>query len=163
MVKPSRFLLGLLPLTAALLCGCPRPHSARPPGADLAQPAEASAAAAPRFENVAAAAGLDFRWGHGGKTPLTNVETFGCGCAFLDANDDGWLDILLVGEPACGLFLNRKDGTFRDVSVQSGLAAVKGPWKGCAVGDYDNDGNLDLLLTGYKDIRLLRGCAVTTF
>src|SRR5262245_596316 len=75
-----------------------------------------SAPHGPRFEEIAAAAGIRFQWGTHGKSPLTNLDTFGCGCAFLDVNHDGWLDVLLVGEPVCGLFLNRGDGTFIDIS-----------------------------------------------
>src|SRR5581483_12140444 len=69
---------------------------------------------------------------------------------------DGWLDILLINEPTCVLYRNRRDGTFEDVTRAAGLAAVRGPWKGCAVGDYDNDGWLDLFLTGFHDGALLR-------
>lgn len=106
---------------------------------------------------MAAEAGLSYRWPQPARFPLTNVETFGSGCAFVDADLDGWLDVLLVGSPTCGLYLNRQDGTFADATASSGLAEVKGPWSGCAVGDYDGDGTSDLLLTGLNVIRLLRG------
>src|SRR5262249_17262478 len=89
----------------------------------------------------------------------TNLESFGCGCAFWDYDGDGWQDILLVGEPTCALFHNEPDGKggrrYREVTAALGLKAVRGPWKGCAVGDYDNDGWLDLFLSGYPTGALL--------
>jgi hypothetical protein len=130
-------------------------------GCGESPPAALTAAAAPdpavAYTDVAARAVLRFRWGNQGKTPLTNLETFGAGCAFLDVNRDGWPDVLLVGEPRCGLFLNRRDGTFEDITARSGLGGVTGAWKGCAVGDADGDGYPDLLLTGYNVLAFLRG------
>ncbi|HTE19389.1 MAG TPA: VCBS repeat-containing protein, partial [Armatimonadota bacterium] len=109
------------------------------------------------YRDVAREAGLDFRWGNGGKSPLTNLETFGAGCAFLDADADGWMDALLVGDPNSALFRNKKDGTFQNITAGSGLDRARGAWKGCAIGDYDADGRLDILLTGYNCLTLLRG------
>jgi hypothetical protein len=141
-----------------LLAGCLLlPGCGSAPARSSSPPPPPKAAGLPRYRDVAGAAGLRFSWGHQGRTPLTNLDTFGCGCAFLDVNGDGRPDILLVGEPACGLFLNRGDGTFEDITARSGLAQVRGPWKGCAVGDADGDGYLDLLLTGYNALRFLRG------
>lgn len=132
-------------LPALLFAGC------RPP-----QPV-APARPSGLFRDVAREAGLRFRWGHGGKTPLTALETFGCGCAFLDANEDARLDILLVGEPRCGLFLQEASGSFRDATAESGLAGLAGQWKGVAVGDFNGDGHVDLILTGYRCIAALAG------
>jgi enediyne biosynthesis protein E4 len=84
------------------------------------------------------------------------MEAFGVGCAFLDYDGDGWQDVLLVDEPTCKLFRNRRDGTFEEVTAAAGLATVKGPWKGCAVGDVDADGHPDLLLSGYHRLALLK-------
>lgn len=138
-------------LATALLSGCNGDASAK--GGTL----QRNPAAGIHFREVAAERGVRFKWGHGGKSPLTALETFGCGCAFLDANEDGWLDILLVGEPACGLFLNDGSGKFADVSQTGGVAAPKGQWKGCAVGDFTGDGHDDLILTGYRVIAALQG------
>jgi hypothetical protein len=147
----NRTRLGIVILLIALCSGCNR--TVRP----ASVPGSVPATPYPRYRNVAPEAGIRFRWGNAGRSPLSNLETFGCGCAFLDANQDGWLDILLVGEPTCALFLNRGDGSFEDASERSGLSRVRGPWKGCAVGDVDGDGYLDLLLTGYNALKLLRG------
>jgi hypothetical protein len=116
-----------------------------------------------RMVDVAESAGLRYRWKLTDKRPLRNLDTFGCGCAFVDYDGDGKLDILLVGEPTCGLFRNRGDGTFEDVTARMGLGAFPGPWKGCAVGDYDGDGYPDVLLTGYRRLLLLRNAGGAHF
>jgi hypothetical protein len=107
------------------------------------------------FRDVAQQAGLIFRWGHGGKSPLTIIETIGHGCAFLDYDQDGWQDILLVGDARCALYRNRGDGRFEDMTPQSGITA-SGTLFGVAVGDYDNDGDPDFYLTGYGKCFLYR-------
>jgi hypothetical protein len=129
----------------------------RPPGPPAA--AAAVPSPPPRFEEVAAASGLKFRWGHQGRTALTNLQSFGYGAAFFDYDGDGWLDVLLVGEPRSGLFRNTPGPTgrrFVDVSAASGVASVRGPWKGCTVGDWDDDADLDVVLTGYHTLAMLR-------
>jgi hypothetical protein len=111
------------------------------------------------FREVTREAGIRFSLGHGGRHPLTILETAGCGGAFLDYDQDGWLDLFLAGQPtpgrdtACALYRNRGDGTFSDVTRAAGLdrPAV---WMGCAVGDYDNDGYPDLLLAGHGALAL---------
>jgi hypothetical protein len=108
-----------------------------------------------RFEEIGASAGLTYRYPVQPR-PTRNIESFGCGCAALDYDDDGWMDILLVTTPHPILYHNRGDGTFEDVTVRAGLDKRKGDWKGCAVGDYDGDGRLDILLTGFRCLALLR-------
>ncbi len=110
---------------------------------------------APLFRDVAAQMGIRHRWGHSGRTPLSALDTFGCGCAFTDLNDDGWADLLLVGEPTCSLYINQHGRAFRDATAAAGLDRLRGPWKGCAVADVNQDGRQDILLTGYNRLALL--------
>ena len=85
------------------------------------------------------------------------LETTGCGVAFYDYDNDGWLDIFLVNgwrlegfpagqEPTSHLFKNNRDGTFTEVTSKAGL--VHSGWgQGVCIGDYDNDGFEDLFVT----------------
>lgn len=107
------------------------------------------------FRDVSRERGIDFHWGPTGKTPLSNLESFGHGCAFLDFDRDGWLDVLLIAEPRCRLYRNDGRGHFRDVTAAMGLDAVNGAWKGCAVGDINGDGWPDLYLSGFRTCALL--------
>jgi hypothetical protein len=107
--------------------------------------------------DVTQASGIHFSHCHGGSGRHYYVETMTGGCAFLDADGDGWLDAFLVqGAPLPGykasrplwpaLYHNNRDGTFTDVTRSSGLA-VQIYGMGAAVGDTDNDGRPDLYLT----------------
>ncbi len=86
-------------------------------------------------------------------------ETTGAGCAFLDYDNDGWMDIYLVNSGKCdflspdpplrnALYRNNRDGTFSDVTEKAGVAGG-GYGQGVAVGDYDGDGFPDLYITQY--------------
>jgi enediyne biosynthesis protein E4 len=101
------------------------------------------------------------RWVHSnGKSPQKYLpETSGAGCAFLDYDNDGWMDIYLVNSGKCdffdpnpplrnALYKNNRDGTFTDVTEKAGVAAG-GFGHGVAVGDYDGDGFCDLYITQY--------------
>ena len=101
------------------------------------------------------------RWAHSnGKSPEKYLpETTGAGCAFLDYDNDGWMDIYLVNSGKCdfftpntplrnALYKNNRDGTFTDVTEKAGVAAG-GFGQGIAVGDYDGDGFCDLYVTQY--------------
>jgi len=103
----------------------------------------------PLFRDVAAEAGLDYRWVIPGPRPLNILQTIGNGCAFLDFDNDGNLDILLVG-PTLALFHNDGKGHFQNVTQQTGLDRLHGHFLGCAVGDYDNDGYVDIYITAYR-------------
>jgi enediyne biosynthesis protein E4 len=102
-----------------------------------------------KFVDVSAQAGLDYQWAIPGPHPYTIRQTIGNGCAFLDYNNDGNLDILLVG-PKLALYKGDGHGHFTDVTAQTGLDNVHGDFLGCAVGDYDNDGYEDIYLTAYR-------------
>lgn len=107
------------------------------------------------FTDQARAAGIDFSLGHGGRSPLTILETAGGGAAFFDVDGDGTPDALLVGPHRVGLFLNLGGGHFRDTAATSGLDP-SAYWMGCAAADYDGDGRVDVLLTGYGRTSLYR-------
>lgn len=107
------------------------------------------------FVDVAHARGLEYVWPEQ-QRPMRALDAFGCGCAAFDADNDGWQDVLLVGDPYPALFRNCEGTRFENVTTASGLAAVNGAWKGCAIGDYNGDGLPDVLLTGYRCLALLK-------
>jgi hypothetical protein len=109
----------------------------------------------PTFRDVSEACGVRFRQGYAGKRPLTILEATGSGCAFLDYDNDGWLDLFLAGHPRCALYHNNQDGSFSDVTQAAGVGRA-GFWIGCGTGDYDNDGRVDLFVTGYNTSALYR-------
>jgi hypothetical protein len=112
------------------------------------------------FVDVASPSGLDVTTIFGGEHKNKYLlETTGCGVAFYDYDNDGWLDIFLVNgsrlegfpaghEPTSHLFKNNRDGSFTDVTAKAGLAHA-GWGQGVCVGDYDNDGFEDLFVTYY--------------
>jgi len=113
------------------------------------------------FVDVVKGSGLDVETVYGGVGKNKYLlETTGCGLAFYDYDNDGWLDVFLVNgwrlegfakgrEPHCRLFKNNRDGTFTDVTRGSGLEIRTGWGQACCVGDYDNDGYDDLFVTYY--------------
>ncbi len=103
----------------------------------------------PAFVDVSQSAGLRLQYTIPGKRPLNILQTIGEGCAFLDYNNDGNLDILLVG-PKPALYRGDGHGRFTDVTHETGLDGLSGHFLGCAVGDYDNDGFDDIYLTAYR-------------
>ncbi|HET6383383.1 MAG TPA: CRTAC1 family protein [Armatimonadota bacterium] len=113
-----------------------------------------AAAPGPLFADVASSAGLHYRWPSPVKRPLNILQTIGNGCAFLDYNNDGNLDILLVG-PRLGLYRGDGKGHFTDVTSATGLSKFSGDFLGCAVGDIDGDGYDDIFVTGYRTDLLL--------
>ncbi len=81
---------------------------------------------------------------------------FGLGVAWLDADGDGWLDLFVANDSTANfLYLNKKDGTFEEAAFPMGVAVSEdGAEQGCmgvAVGDYDNDGRLDLFVTNFSE------------
>lgn len=101
------------------------------------------------FTDVTVAAGLKYTWVIPGKRPLNILQTIGNGCAFLDYDNDGNLDILLVGY-TLALYKGDGHGHFTDVTHQTGLDKLHGHFLGCAVGDYDHDGYDDLYISAYR-------------
>jgi hypothetical protein len=110
----------------------------------------------PWFEDVTAAAGIHFVHFDPRTDRYYIQETMGSGVGWIDYDNDGWPDLFLVQDgpvrpgagpqPTCKLYRNNGDGTFTDVTEQVGLARA-GFGMGCAVGDYDNDGFDDLVVT----------------
>jgi hypothetical protein len=141
----------------------------------LGAPALLSAAGpAPDFRlaDITAAAGIQFRHNSGAFGAKRLPETLGPGCAFFDYDGDGWLDILLVngmnwpdhrGERSTmKLYRNNRNGTFTDVTARAGLA-VEMYGMGVAIGDYDNDGFPDLLVTSVGQNRLFHNTGKGAF
>jgi hypothetical protein len=101
-------------------------------------------------------------------------ESLGPGCAFLDYDGDGWMDIYLVNsgpsdffKPARplknALYRNNRDGTFTDVTEKAGVAGGAEFGMGCAIADYDNDGYPDILVTAYGRCTLYHNNGNGTF
>lgn len=115
--------------------------------------------------DVAAERGLRFRHQTGAAGRFFLPETMGAGGAFLDFDGDGWTDVFLVqsgvlpGQPGApgrnALFRNRGDGRFEEVP-DAGGAGESGYGMGCCAADIDNDGDTDLLVTGFQGCRLFR-------
>ncbi|MGH9721311.1 MAG: CRTAC1 family protein [Bryobacteraceae bacterium] len=113
--------------------------------------ASASAPHRITFTNVASKSNLTFRH-HNAATPEKRlVETMGAGAAWIDYDNDGWLDAYLVNStPSRGaLFRNNRDGAFTDVTERAGVAAEGLFGMGVAAADFDNDGDQDLYVAGY--------------
>jgi hypothetical protein len=125
-----------------------------------------------RFTDVGLHAGLKRPVIYGGENRKTYIlETVGCGCAFIDYDNDGWLDIFLLsgtrleGAPEGAsnrLYKNNRDGTFTDVTAKSGLHRT-GWAAGVTIGDFDNDGNEDVFITGWGGNVLYRNNGDGTF
>ncbi len=107
------------------------------------------------FTDVTAAAGIRFVHNSGRAGHKWLPETMGSGCAFFDADGDGWPDILLINgkdwtahgrRSTAALYRNNRNGTFTDITRGSGLD-IEIYGLGVAVADYDNDGREDLYIT----------------
>ena len=125
-----------------------------------------------QFVDVTAAAGLAFRHNNGAYGGKLLPETLGSGCAFVDYDNDGWQDIVLVNgadwpghrtqSSTLRLYRNNRNGTFTDVTRAAGLD-VEMYGMGVAVGDFNNDGLPDLFITCVGQNRLFRNTGKGTF
>ena len=152
--RGRNWILALILLAFLLLAGCNR-------GA----PPRSTVGAAIVFRDVAESAGVRFERVNGATGRKLLPETMGGGAGFIDYDNDGWMDIVLVdggawdgrgtgsAHQSVRLFHNDRNGHFTDVSAQSGL---RGDFQGMgvAVGDYDNDGYDDLFVTALGGSRL---------
>ncbi len=117
------------------------------------------------FTNIAREAGVGHLTVFGGAASNKYLlETTGTGVAFIDIDNDGWLDLFFVNgstlegfppdtSPTNHLYRNKGDGTFEDVTARAGLAA-SGWGQGACVGDYDGDGHDDLFVSYWGQNRL---------
>jgi hypothetical protein len=160
-----KILLLLLPLMFAVSsCKKTEAPTAAPQSevAAAASPSPSASPTSPRpsgpieFTDVSAQAVIRFKHNSGAFGKKYLPETIGAGCAFIDYDNDGWQDIILVNsmnwpeqkgpKSFLALYHNNKDGTFTNVTGQAGLG-VEMYGIGVTVGDYDNDGNDDIYIT----------------
>ena len=163
----------LVLLGASVLPSCGSPIASAPPPPPRA--AVVSGPADPVFVDVAARAGLTTVLHGGGPDKDHILESVGSGCAFVDYDGDGRLDVYLVNAWALdenpsrvrlkgrnALYRNQGDGTFEEVTARAGVADES--WGcGVAVGDFDNDGRVDLYVTNFGPNRLYRNKGDGTF
>jgi len=166
----------IIPASALLggLSAFPQLRKASPPSVAKAG-ARAPSKPAFSFKDVAIEAGLGAALNvYGGVASKRYIlEETGCGVSLFDYDNDGWLDIFMVNgtrfegispshQPTNFLFHNNRDGTFTDVTEKAGLAR-SGWGQGCCIGDYDNDGFDDLVVTYYGGIVLYHNNGDGTF
>jgi hypothetical protein len=143
-------------------------HTVKPVG----RPAPSGRPFNAHFVDIASSAGLHAPVIYGGvESKKYILEATGCGCAFIDYDNDGWMDIFLLsgtrleGDPSGAgnrLYKNNRDGTFTDVTSKAGLNAV-GWASGVCIGDYNNDGFEDIFCTYFGQNRLYRNNGDETF
>jgi enediyne biosynthesis protein E4 len=117
------------------------------------------------FADVTAAAGIQFQHNSGAFGGKFLPETLGSGCAFLDYDNDGWQDILLVNgmdwpghkrqKSTLRLYRNNRNGSFTDVTRAAGLD-IEMYGMGVAIGDYNNDGFPDIFISCVGQSHLFR-------
>lgn len=166
--SPRPLCLALLATLIALA------QTSLPPTAQIPKPSP-QAAAGVKFTDVTKAAGLGgFRFISGTPAKDYILEAPGAGGAFVDYDNDGWLDVYLVNgatfdflrgnarAPRAALYRNNQDGTFTEVTERAGVANTA--WgQGICAGDFDNDGWADLYVTNFGKNRLYRNNRDGTF
>jgi hypothetical protein len=159
-----RLVLGLcvflLSLPCALLVSAQAPSSSKPPSQDIT------------FRDITQQAGIHFVHNNAAYGKKYLPETMGPGVAFIDYDNDGWPDILLVNgtnwpgqqskHSTPKLYHNNHNGTFTDVTHKAGLD-IEIFGMGVAVGDYDNDGFDDIFITALGQSRLFHNNGNGTF
>ncbi len=125
-----------------------------------------------QFTEVAAQSGITFRNENGASAEKYMVETFGSGVGVIDFDNDGLPDLFFAngadlahGKPSPGnvRYRNLGNGKFEDVTATAGVAGNGMFATGVTVGDYDNDGYLDIYLTGFGSNQLFRNKGDGTF
>jgi hypothetical protein len=126
------------------------------------------------FTDVLAQSGISFVHKNAASRQMFYIETMGSGCALIDYDNDGWLDIYFVnGGPTPAwippvplhnaLYRNNHDGTFTDVTEKAGVPGNGAYGMGVAVGDYDNDGYDDIYISNYGPDQLYHNNGDGTF
>ncbi|MFQ5530291.1 MAG: CRTAC1 family protein [Gemmatimonadota bacterium] len=151
----------------AMAAACGGASDAAPDSEEYAgdgrSPPRDSSLSIPGIVDVTSESGLSFRHTNGAEGDKWMPETVGSGGGWLDYDGDGWLDIFLVngrswsdsGSARAALFRNQRDGTFADVSRETG-ADISVYGMGAAFGDFDGDGDADIYVTAVGDNILLR-------
>jgi hypothetical protein len=166
----------------ALFSDAARPVEKTPPARETAEatpPAAARSASSPiQFVDVTNDAGIDFIHSFGDGKFSNLVEAVGGGAAWLDFDQDGFIDLYLVTgkyrdglsegakpdrEPLNRLYRNRGDGTFEDVTTKAGVACPECFSMAVAVADYDNDGLPDIYVANHGPNVLYRNRGNGTF
>jgi hypothetical protein len=175
-MKKSKIFIGIIVLIAVMIWSCQSGKESssstdNKAGSLLTQGTD------DYYQDITSSSGIGFVHSIGDDELTNIVESSGGGAAFLDYDQDGyidvyicsgtWLDSLNTGPkpeklPGNHLYRNRKDGTFEDVTRKAG---VGGPWysMGVTVGDYNNDGYPDLYVTNYGPNVLLKNNGNGTF
>jgi hypothetical protein len=132
-------------------------------------------AASPLFEEVpSSASGITWKHENAVSPDRYLPETMGPGVAFIDFDNDGWVDIFMVNSGASdfykpatplknALYKNNRNGTFTDVTDKAGVAGGGQFGMGCTIADYDNDGYPDILVTAYGRCTLYHNNGNGTF
>ncbi len=128
------------------------------------------------FRDASVSSGIRFVHDDGSRGKRYLVETIASGLGLIDFDNDGDLDLYLLNSapmesssptttppPVNALYRNDGDGVFTDVTANSGAAADAGCAMGCAVADFDNDGDEDIYITNFGTNRLLRNDGNGTF
>ena len=167
---------------SVVLSGCKHPDAAAttnqaavaPVSTPATQPGPATAAPGPtepapivpiQFTDITKESGLRFKHNSGAYGKKYLPETLGSGCAFIDYDNDGWQDVILVNgtswpdhegpKTTLALYHNNHDGTFTNTTKAAGLA-IPMYGMGVAVGDFDNDGFDDIFISSFGQNHLFR-------
>ena len=170
--------LGLLPFTVSFLFTPSQSQPYRETSMEFARQPMPKAPEPPEFVDRTFQSGLSAFHLQSAEYLTGLDEALGAGVCAFDYNDDGWVDLLVVGGSGqtryyrsnewwhtprgSVLYRNRGNGTFEDVSTASGLRH-QGWGMGCVSGDLDNDGDADVLITGFAANTLFRNNSDGTF